>query len=80
MQEMLQSNQQAHPAELEQLQAKLQGLQQELDVGYKKNKETVVQLQQQVVAVEMQGLDLEHWLQQCRALKKEVGSPWAPGH
>lgn len=45
-QEMLQSNQQDHQAELEQLQGKLQGLLQELDVGYRKNNKTLVQLQQ----------------------------------
>lgn len=71
----LKSCKQAHQTDLEQLRAKLQHLQQELDVCKEKNQANLSRLQQRECTTERQSLALEFLLQQCQALKDEVGLP-----
>lgn len=79
LQGQLESRERAHQTELEQLRAKLQHLQQELDVCKGKNQDNLSHLQQRESTMERQSLDLEFLLQQCQTLKEEVwllgGSP-----
>ncbi|KAM7147090.1 uncharacterized protein RBU57_014191 [Macrochelys suwanniensis] len=68
----LNSRERAHQTELEQLRAKLQQLQQELDICKGKNQDNLSHLQQRESTMERQSLDLEFLLQQCQTLKEEV--------
>ncbi|KAM9122018.1 polyamine-modulated factor 1-binding protein 1 [Pangshura tecta] len=68
----LTSRERAHQAELEQLRAKLQHLQQELDVCKGKNQDNRSHLQQREAAMERQSSHLQFLLQQCQMLKEEV--------
>ncbi|CAM5151701.1 unnamed protein product [Eretmochelys imbricata] len=66
------SRERARQTELEQLRARLQHLQQELDVCKGKNQDNLSHLQQRESSMERQSLDLEFLLQQCQTLKEEV--------
>ncbi|XP_074974609.1 polyamine-modulated factor 1-binding protein 1 isoform X6 [Caretta caretta] len=68
----LESCERARQTELEQLRARLQHLQQELDVCKGKNQDNLSHLQQRESTMERQSLDLEFLLQQCQTLKEEV--------
>ncbi|XP_050778179.1 polyamine-modulated factor 1-binding protein 1 isoform X4 [Gopherus flavomarginatus] len=72
MQGELTSRERAHQTELEQLQAKLQHLQQELDICKGKNQDNLSHLQQRESTMERQSSHLEFLLQQCQTLKEEV--------
>ncbi|XP_030437516.1 trichohyalin-like isoform X2 [Gopherus evgoodei] len=72
MQGELTSRERAHQTELEQLRAKLQHLQQELDVCKGKNQDNLSHLQQRESTMERQSSHLEFLLQQCQTLKEEV--------
>ncbi|XP_044843449.1 polyamine-modulated factor 1-binding protein 1 isoform X5 [Mauremys mutica] len=68
----LTTRERAHQTELEQLRAKLQHLQQELDVCKGKNQDNLSHLQQRESTMERQSSHLEFLLQQCQTLKEEV--------
>ncbi|KAH0619744.1 hypothetical protein JD844_000690 [Phrynosoma platyrhinos] len=62
----------AHQADMEELQVKLQHLQQELDICKGRNQENLSKLQARECTLEKQSLDLDHLLHQCQILKDQV--------
>ncbi|XP_067327185.1 polyamine-modulated factor 1-binding protein 1 isoform X2 [Anolis sagrei] len=61
-----------HSAGMEELQVKLQHLQEELDICKGRNQENLSKLQARESTMEEQSLDLDHLLQQCQALKEKL--------
>ncbi|XP_042293436.1 polyamine-modulated factor 1-binding protein 1 isoform X2 [Sceloporus undulatus] len=62
----------AHQADMEELQVKLQHLQQELDICKGRNQENLSKLQARECTLEKQSLDLDHLLHQCQILKDQL--------